>query len=620
MKNHPKKKTTEVSVANIIIFSAVTVLIATFCLFLFVFNANYCKIYKSPEVQNGKIDFTGVDLYPRDVACNLSGKWEFYYNRWIITDGYDGESDGQINIPSLWTYKDYGNGKLPKTGYASYKLVAENIEAGCNVVVFRHNENFAYRVFINGELNYVSGTLSKTPSETVATGVPSEIYPYLSDGSPLEIVIELSATNYGGLNASPWLAVVEGGVEYGDSLRAFTYVVLGISVTAVIISLLLATFFRSKQGLSLSLFMVFMLVHFISSKDMMYVCNLSFALTSVLRLISAIFSFGFFIRYLIHEGAEYSKPHIVLALSLSIVFSLLLVLFYGTNVSLIFAFFLLFVAVSFILPIYLKRRFSILQAIIYGVLFELLITTFIFEFCDALGLLKFGTEFIFSLVLTFIILCLAVLMLYKISKTAKGALRAKRLEKELVTMENKVLKAQIKPHFIYNALTSIQHQYRNGLADGDEAVVKFASFLRTVTDCDTNTVPFEDEIKNLLNYFELENLRYGEKINLLLDLKYTDFSIPFLTLQPFVENSLKHADLLKVKNAYVEISSTKLDNGKVEICIRDNGKGFDTEKVKFGVGIQNTKKRLSLFDSDVIIESKLNEGTIVTITIREDNL
>lgn len=617
MKNLTKK-TTEKSVANIVIFSAVVFLITVFCVLLFAFNANYCKVYKSPEVKNGKVDFTGVDLYPRDVACNLSGEWEFYYNRWIITDGDDGESDGKINVPSLWTYKDYGNGKLSKTGYASYKLIAENVEVGANVVVFRHNENFAYRVFINGELNYVSGELSKDPNETEVTGVPKEIYPYVSDGNPLEIVIELSATTHGGLNAAPWLAAVESGVEYGDDLRAFTYIALGVSVTAVVISLLSVFFFATKKDFSLPLFSISMLIHFITSKDMMYVSDLSFTATSVLRLVSAIASFCFFILHLKREGAKYGKRLLYVGLISAIILAVLLVIFYGTPIAPIFALLLLILAAAYIYPLFFKSEFSVGRLIVYGALFELLITTFVFEFCDVLGLLKFGTEFIFSMALTFIILCFSILMLHKIANASRQALRAKALEKELAVLENKSLKAQIKPHFIFNSLTAIQHQYRKDLELGDDAVEKFARHLRFVTDAQGDLIPFEDEIRNLVNYFELENLRYDGRLNLLLNLEYVDFLVPPLSLQPLVENAVKHAGLLNVEDGFIEVCSSLLDDGNVLVTVTDNGKGFQTENAKEGVGLYNVKRRFSLLGADVKIKTALGEGVKIEIRINKN--
>lgn len=601
------------TVVNKIIFTATIILIIAFFVFLYLFNDNYCKIYNSPEVNNATIDFDGVDLLPRDVACNLSGEWEFFYDKWIVTDGYDGECDGLISVPSLWTYKDYGNGKLPKTGYASYRLIANNVEKGANIVVFRHNENFAYRVYVNGELNYVSGTLSKNIDETVVTGVPSEVYPYAADGAPLEIVIELSATAHGGLNAAPWLAAVEGGVEYGSDLRTFTNVTLGVSVTAVVMSVLFSLIFGTKKDVTLPLFVTSMLVHFITSKDMMYVSDLSFTLTSVLRLLSAIFAFAFFVLHLKVSGIKFKKAYLIATAVIVAVSAALLIAFYGTPISPIFAVIIMITALTYLYPFFKKTTMPTFLNIIYAAIFELLIRTFTFEFLDALGLLKFGTEFIFSAVLALIIACIASLMMFKIAEASKEALRAKALEKELALTENKALKAQIKPHFIYNSQTSIQYQYRKGINSGDEAIEKFARHLRLVTDSKEDLVTFEKEIKSLINYVELENLRFDGKINLLLNLEYTDFKVPQLSLQPLVENAVKYAKLSTLDDGYIEVTSKLLDDDYIEITVSDNGAGFDPETTTKGVGLSNVEKRFALYNASVTVVSEKNNGTKITI-------
>lgn len=114
---------------HIILIIAMYALLALFIAALFLFNANYTKIYDSPSVEDGKVDFEHINIASRDVACNLAGDWEFFYNKWIITDNLGCRPDGTIRLPGTWTYKNYGEGSLPKTGYASYRLYAENVQS-----------------------------------------------------------------------------------------------------------------------------------------------------------------------------------------------------------------------------------------------------------------------------------------------------------------------------------------------------------------------------------------------------------------------------------------------------------------------------------------------------------
>lgn len=590
-------------------------LLALFIAGLFLFSSNYPQIYNCPQVKNGKADFANTDIPKRDVACNLAGEWEFFYNKWIVTEDYNGQADGIITMPSVWTYKDFGNGRLPKSGFASYRLIAKNVQPDINVIVYRHYGNFAYRVFINGQLNYRSGELSKNADETIITGRTDETHPYLSDGSPLEIVIEVSANNTGGLNAAPWLAATTTGNSYGTSLRSFNYIALGITTAAAVISILTFVFFRYKRDITVPAFMVILYVHFLSSKDMLYVFRWQITAAMIIELLSAIAAFVLLVIHLRHNGVSLKKTPIIVTSAAAAVFTALLFVFYGTPLAPVFAFLLFAVGCAYLVPIVFNNKFASLQRGAYGTLFVFLMSVFCFELCDGLGLLVFGTEFIFTVELMLIIACFTVLWLWKMARTARTAMRVSELECELSSIKNQALKAQIKPHFVYNSLTAIQARYRDGLNEGDKAIEQFAKHLRLITDSDEeDIIPFDDEIRNVLNYFELENLRANGKLNLLLDLNYTEFSVPVLSLQPLVENAVRHGGLREKQDGYIQLSSDKTESAVI-IKVYDNGKGFDVNAVKSGVGIENTRKRFELLNAKMQITSEPNIGTQVIIEI-----
>ena len=289
-------------------------------------------------------------------------------------------------------------------------------------------------------------------------------------------------------------------------------------------------------------------------------------------------------------------------------------MFYGTPLAPVFGFTLFAIGCAYLVPIVFNKKFDRVQRCSYGALFAFLASIFFFELCDGLGLLVFGTEFIFSFELMLIIACFAVLWLWKLAKDARDAIRVSELECELHSVKNQALKAQIKPHFIYNSLTAIQSRYRDGLNEGDRAIEQFAKHLRTVTDSNgEDLIPFEDEVRNVLNYFELENLRAGGELSLLLDLNHTDFSVPVLSLQPLVENSIRHGGLRERQGGFVQLSSDKNDDC-ITVAVCDNGAGFDVNAVSEGVGLGNTRKRFELLNAEMQIESG-EGGTRVTIKI-----
>ncbi len=609
-----KKKLSDRS-AGVIFCAAMYAMLAVFILCLFLFSENYPKIYNSPVPRDGKVDFAGTELSSRDVACNLAGEWEFFYGKWIVTDDRDGPPDGTIKLPGVWTYKNFGNGRLPKTGFASYRLRAENVQPGIRIVVYRHYCNFAYRVFINGELNYRSGVVSKNANETSVTGRTAEQHPFLTDGSPLEIVIEVSAMNSGGFFDAPWIAAVSAGISYGNSLRSFNYVALGITTAAVAISILSFIFFRYKRDITMPAFMLALYAHFLSSKDMLYVIKWSIGFATALRLLTAIAAFVLLAAHFRRSGAVLKKTPVTVSAVSATVFAALVFAFYGTPLAPVFAFALFAIGCAYLVPIAFNGRIAPVQRYIYGALFTFVTSVFFFELCDGLGLLVFGTEFIFTFELMLIIACHTALWLREMARAADTAVRVSELECELAAVKNSALKAQIKPHFIFNSLTAIQARYRDGLNEGDKVMAQFAKHLRLMTDGDgEDIIPFEKEVKNVMNYFELENLRSNGKLELLLDLDCTDFSVPVLSLQPLVENAVRHGKLSEKQDGYIRLSSRMTDSAVV-ITVTDNGKGFDPETAHSGVGIENTRKRFELIGAQMQVKSKPGEGTAITITI-----
>ncbi|MDE5755803.1 MAG: histidine kinase [Clostridia bacterium] len=610
-----RKKKISAKTAQIIFCIVMYTLLALFIVILFVFNSNYSKIYKSPQIKDGKADFSNIDIPPRDVACNLAGKWEFFYNKWIVTDGYDGDCDGLIDIPGLWTYKNFNGDRLPKTGYASYRLTLENVQSDIDIKVYRLYCNFAYRVFINGQLNYRSGELSKDISGTKVTGISDEIHPYRTDGNTLEIVIEISAMTTGGFNTAPWLAASKTGNSYGTNLRSFNYIALGITTSAVAISILTYAFFRYKRDITAPAFMIALYCHFLFSKDMLYVIPLSIPTAMILQLLSAIVTFVILIAHFRRNGSRLNKTYVIVTSAFATLFTALSIAFYGTPLEPSFSFILFGIGCSYLVPIVLGNKTQTIQWSVNGMLFAFLMSVFCFEISDWLGLLVFGTEFIFTFELMIILACFAVLWIWKLAKTARTAIRASELECELSAVKNQALKAQIKPHFVYNSLTAIQARYRDGLDEGDKAIEQFAKHLRLITDSNSkDTIPFEEEVRNVLNYFELENLRARGKLNLLLDLNYTDFYVPVLSLQPLVENAIRHSGIRQRQDGYIELTSDKRDDFVI-VTVCDNGNGFDVTATRSGVGIENTQKRFELINAQMEITSKPNCGTQVTIKI-----
>ena len=111
-------------------------------------------------------------------------------------------------------------------------------------------------------------------------------------------------------------------------------------------------------------------------------------------------------------------------------------------------------------------------------------------------------------------------------------------------------------------------------------------------------------------------MRRGSEIELMLDVEYWDFSVPPLSLQPLVENAVKHSGALDMEDGWIQLAVMREGN-EVKISLKDNGGGFGTEKIGRGsVGLANVRERFELLlGARLNITSTPGEGTEATVTI-----
>lgn len=203
------------------------------------------------------------------------------------------------------------------------------------------------------------------------------------------------------------------------------------------------------------------------------------------------------------------------------------------------------------------------------------------------------------------------------------------IEQQLAKQENELkdtrislMSSQINPHFLFNTLSSIA-----GLCekDGREAkylTLEFASYMRNIAeDLDTlSTIPFSKEFLHTEHYINIEKVRFGEKLRFDFDIEEMDFRLPPLTLQPLVENAIKHG--VMPQDGGLVILETTSDDNFFYIRIIDDGVGFDKDDVSddsHHLGIQNITKRLSyMCDGELTIFSVKSKGTRAEIRIPKE--
>lgn len=182
----------------------------------------------------------------------------------------------------------------------------------------------------------------------------------------------------------------------------------------------------------------------------------------------------------------------------------------------------------------------------------------------------------------------------------------------------RLMMSQIQPHFIYNALNTIQNMEGNP-EETKSAIGDFANYIRgnlAILE-GQELITFEKEMELVKNYVSIQQLRFADRINAVYDITDKDFSVPPLSVQILVENAIKHGILVRYEPGVIAVRSYRDKNFHV-VTVTDNGVGFDTTKLENTnrVGLRAVKNRVEYFLNGVVsIESEIGKGTVVTIKI-----
>ena len=190
-------------------------------------------------------------------------------------------------------------------------------------------------------------------------------------------------------------------------------------------------------------------------------------------------------------------------------------------------------------------------------------------------------------------------------------------QKQLEAQRNALMLSQINPHFVYNTLSTIAAMCDTSPKQAKYLTIDFSQYLRRNIGSLTSEelIPFEQEMEHVACYLKIEKARFRERLNVIDSTQCKDFSVPPLTVQPLVENAIKHGITKKANGGTIKITTFEEDTHYV-IEIIDDGVGFDSETTEMHVGIQNVQNRLAATcRGTVTIKSTLGVGTRVTIEI-----
>ena len=260
---------------------------------------------------------------------------------------------------------------------------------------------------------------------------------------------------------------------------------------------------------------------------------------------------------------------------------------------------------------------------------------------SVLPLISFGTDVVMiefgiwntgvsSKYVFFVFFIASMVMVLKIIPNNINALaKAKELETEKMVLNSQLaesristMMSQIRPHFIYNTLGSIEQLCELDPPKAGELVHNFAKYLRGNFGELDNPKPIfmSQEMEHVHHYINIENVRFPD-MTFSFEMRSKDFRLPALTVQPIVENAIKHGLMKLEKGGSIRVISYETDTDYC-ITVEDDGVGFDTSKLldeKKHIGIRNIRDRLKVMVGGTLeIESTQGVGTKVLITIPKE--
>ena len=193
-----------------------------------------------------------------------------------------------------------------------------------------------------------------------------------------------------------------------------------------------------------------------------------------------------------------------------------------------------------------------------------------------------------------------------------------RRQREIAQQRASIMVLQMRPHFIYNTMTSIYCLCSQDPQKAQQVVMDFTTYLRKnfTAVASPTPIPFSSELEHTRAYLAVEQAQYSKSLIIDYDTPHTFFRVPPLTLQPIVENAVKHGRNPDAGPLRISIRTRKTETGS-EITIADTGCGYDpADDSEPHIALKNIRQRLELMcGGSLTITPNDGGGTVVTVAI-----
>ncbi len=556
----------------------------------------------------------------------LRGKWEFYYNQWIITDGIEEPVlTGYLNSSDRWTGREFSGEKLPRTGYASYRMVVNNYVSG-EETYFGLSDFVPMRLYVNGQEVASRGTMSRDEIYSVKK-TSEEISPFVTDGEPLELVIEIGYNDFGGTYLNPYLYRETTSVVADLYYNGFFLVAVACVVLIGIIIVFSTVIWAHKiTDLAPIVFVAGIVAFYLCSteilqKGSLFINNVDWDVTYYTTWIGGALAI-FFSTYLVPvRHSLHNKIAAVADLAQYGVMTAFYFLYQGYEFRYVFGLVAALIHIVLFLPIILrdtvgKKPLPYLRAIVVC----LTIAMVAIDNMDVTGGICYDVSGVTGILVIVIVALIVAIIVIRTKNDHRDALTALTNVREITAIKSNALRSQINPHFLFNALTLVKSEYDNGNDRGEKTLEELRKHIGRVFEAqEEELIPFSEEAVFAEDYYHIEQTRRSETLpDIEWDVADEDFLVPPLILQPIIENAVKYSGIDRRKGGRITIS-TSADENDFILTIKDNGIGFDVNKLRrTSTGIRNVTLRVELLlEGSLTIDG--TDGTTVKIVFPREN-
>ncbi|HYE68874.1 MAG TPA: histidine kinase [Anaerovoracaceae bacterium] len=641
------KKLDPVIFRHILIFAVICI---AFLIWIQESNPDY------PQAKDGVLDLSQWDLNSAS-RMTLSGEWEFHWGEFLTGQDYKDNSHSQsiyADVPQIWNRYQLNGQNLPGFGYATYHLKVKVPDTKTILGLRISSMSTAYKFYINDRLLAQNGKISTSIKDSAPQYDPATVI-FAPPAEEFDIIVHVS--NYTYARGGMWFDIDFGTAEqiheYESFLKYKDGIVIGILSFMTIIFFLYYYMVREdRKNVSFILMCLILIIRTSLNGDYLIIRlfpDISFNLLVWLFYLTAIWFpviLNEMIEYFIGEKKNNlrNKIFLIYAAAFSVIAALTPVSLY-TQWSLIMDFMAVIIVATALFNAFLahlKKKHGANLVFLGGFIVAL---SGLNDMLYQANLIRSPMGEIMPIGLIIFMLLLFLLMADRFSRTFREVQSlsmelAEKLELEhdlterlyalvnkLATAEMSFLQAQIKPHFIHNALSVISSLSIKDPHKAKSLILDLSDYLRGSFDLnnDEGLTTLSKELELVQAYVSIEQARFKERLQVYYHLlEEVDCTLPLLTIQPLVENAIRHGIMCRMEGGEIHIT-TSLEPDHVRIEVRDNGVGMESDRIlKFfelkqeerGVGMVNIHRRLlTHYGEGLHIDSSPGQGTIIYFSV-----